>query len=677
MSNSNKFTNRLITETSPYLLQHAHNPVDWFPWGNEAFEKAKLEDKPIFLSIGYSACHWCHVMERESFEYEEIAKVMNELFVNIKVDREERLDLDGIYMAAVQMMTGHGGWPMSVFLDHDGRPFYGGTYFPPVDKYNVPAFPRLLLGISNMWKTKRDELLKSAAGLTQEIAKAEGYVRLNESINDIFFDEAFKALFQRFDSKNGGFGQAPKFPGSMSLQFALRYAHQFKNSDAGHLVRFSLNKMADGGIYDHIGGGFARYSVDAEWHVPHFEKMLYDNALLARLYAEGGIYFKDDKFKNVAIETLDFVLTEMQSKDGGYFSTLDADSEGVEGKFYVWTMDEFRAVFSEPELGFIAEYFDVSEKGNWEHTNVLRRVVPLELSAQKHQISPDEANRIISTAKSKLSDIRNKRIYPGRDEKILTGWNGLMISAMAFSGFHFHQKRFIESAEKAAEFIWNRLFRDQILYRVFKDEQTKIPGFIEDYGHYCLGLLDLAQFSGNQKYLHWAKQIADLAIAEFYDENNFGFYVYGKNNESLIVRQKDFYDNAVPSGNSSIVWALNILYRITGNSKYDAIVKSFHQSMIPYLKSYPTAFGWASCALFEDYFPGKEYVIVGDKPELWLEKIRGEWLPGSLILFGDQDNSFDITKGKTMINNLTTLYECENGFCNQPVTESETFKIRK
>ena len=668
MSENSKFTNRLIKETSPYLLQHAHNPVDWFPWGNEAFEKAKNEDKPIFLSIGYSACHWCHVMEHESFENEETATVMNKNFVNIKVDREERPDLDGVYMTAVQMMTGHGGWPMSVFLDHEGKPFYGGTYFPSVDKYNVPAFPRLLAGISNMWKEKRKDLLKSSAGITAEIQKSEGYSVIDNPINKEIFDEAFKSIQTRFDSVNGGFGNAPKFPGSMSLQFLLRYAYHFKNETAEKIVKLSLQKMADGGIYDQIGGGFSRYSVDATWHIPHFEKMLYDNALLARNYSEAANYFRNENFKQIAIETLEFTLKEMTDQNGGFFSTLDADSEGVEGKFYVWSYDEIKSVTTETDFEFLCDYFDIKPYGNWEQTNVFRILKSIEFVSEKRGISIESAKEIISKFKQNLFKIREKRIHPGRDEKILTGWNGLMIAAMAYAGFHFNRKDFIDAATKAADWIWKTQFKEDILYRVYKDEETKIPGFIEDYGNFLLALVELGQFTGNLDYINKAEHLADLTIQYFSDEKEFGFYVYGAKNENLIVRQKDFYDNAVPSGNSSAMWALHQLYRITGNQNYRNYSEKFHQSIAPFIKTYASSFGWAACSAIESFKPEREFVISGENVDGFLNLLRGKFLPGSLILFGQNNSTMEILKGKNKVNGKTAIYICENGYCNQPLT---------
>lgn len=675
MSEKSKFKNRLINETSPYLLQHAHNPVDWFPWGTEAFEKAKSEDKPIFLSIGYSACHWCHVMEHESFENEEIANVMNSDFVNIKVDREERPDLDGVYMTAVQMMTGHGGWPMSVFLDHEGKPFYGGTYFPPVDKYNVPAFPRLLAGISNMWKEKRNELLKSSSGITSEIQKSEGYSLIQNPVNKEVFDEALKSIQTRFDSVNGGFGNAPKFPGSMSLQYLLRYAYHFKSEAAEKIVMLSLQKMANGGIYDQIGGGFSRYSVDATWHIPHFEKMLYDNALLAKSYSEAANYFKNENFQQIAIETLEFTLREMTDKNGGFYSTLDADSEGVEGKFYVWQFEEIKSVASESDFEFICDYFDLKPHGNWEHTNVLRILKSIEFVSEKYGLSVEASKKIISNFKQSLFKIRENRIRPGRDEKILTGWNGLMISSLAYAGFHFNRKDFIEAATKSADWIWNTQFKDNILYRVYKDGETKIPGFIEDYGNFILALVELGQFTGQLSYIEKAQKLADLMIEYFADQKEFGFFFYGSKNEELIVKQKDFYDNAVPGGNSSAIWALQQLYRITGNKDYQSQSEKFHQSIAPFIKTYASSFGWAACSIIEAFKPEREFIISGKENEKFLDLLKGKFVPGCILMFGFENSGLEILKGKSEISGKTSLYICENGYCLQPVTDIESVII--
>lgn len=669
------FTNRLINETSPYLKQHAHNPVNWFPWGTEAFDLARKENKPVFLSIGYSACHWCHVMERESFENELTASILNQNFISIKVDREERPDLDGIYMTAVQMMTGHGGWPMSVWLDQDGRPFYGGTYFPPEDRYQLPSFNKVLLALADMWKNRHSDLMKSAAGLTSELEKAgsvpSGKFRLSKDL----LDEAAKNLAVRLDTIHGGFGHAPKFPSSMSLQFLLRHFHFTSDPNSAKAVTLSLDKMAAGGIYDHLGGGFSRYSVDAEWHVPHFEKMLYDNALLIRMYTEAFLKFENDAYKIIATESSEFVLKEMTQPEGGFYSTLDADSEGVEGKFYCWTYEEFKSALPESDLKIMCDWFDVNESGNWEHTNVLRRVKPAEKIAAENGLSLSDLSELVKRNREKLLSEREKRIRPARDEKILTSWNGLMISALAYAGFFLRRPDFLSGAEKAAEWIWQTQFRDNVLYRVYKDGKSTIPGFSDDYGHFLLAITELAMYSEHLIWLERAKILADILIQKFRDESGGGFFVTASNSEKLIIRNKDFFDNAEPSGHSSISWALQILGRLTGEKVYTDTAVQSQELLSGQVKSQPGGFGWMACSMIESVYQGKELVLVkgADSPDLWIEKIRSKFRPGTVFISGNGNENFAVFSGKQPVNGRTTLFSCENYVCQAPKTDPESW----
>ncbi|MCA9727342.1 MAG: thioredoxin domain-containing protein, partial [Candidatus Eisenbacteria bacterium] len=484
--------NRLIDETSPYLLQHAHNPVDWYPWGEPAFEKARAEDKPIFLSVGYAACHWCHVMEHESFEDPEIAALMNEHFVNVKVDREERPDVDDIYMAAVQMITGQGGWPMSVFLTPDLRPFYAGTYFPPDDRYGRPGFPKILQAMAHAYRERRDEV---DAGATQLVA---GLARLTETPDASgepdrdLLRAAAEELAGSFDAVNGGFGAAPKFPHATGLQLLLRVAGG-EDRRPVEMVTRSLDRMAAGGIYDHLGGGFHRYSVDARWLVPHFEKMLYDQALLVLAYVEGWQVTGNPEYARVVAETIGYVLRDLRDPAGGFYSSEDADSEGVEGKFYVWTLDEIRALLDEDEAALFLRAYDVDEVPNFEEGTILQRRLTAEQLIAGGYVATraTEIEAILARARAKLFAARSRRVRPGRDEKILTAWNGFMISALARAGRALDDADYREAATRAAEFVWTRVRVDGILHRVHKDGRTRIPGYLEDYAAMTLAFVDL------------------------------------------------------------------------------------------------------------------------------------------------------------------------------------------
>src|SRR5205085_4354189 len=476
-----KHTNRLSNETSPYLLQHSHNPVDWFAWGDEAFEKARKEDKPILLSIGYAACHWCHVMAHESFENEEIARLMNEHFVNIKVDREERPDLDQIYMNAVQMMTGHGGWPMTVFLTPEGVPFYGGTYFPPEDRYNMPGFPRVLLGIAEAYRTRPDEVTQTAVSMLGELRRIGHASESNEVLTVDLLNDAERRIARSYDQRYGGFGSAPKFPAAMNLEFLLRQYHRTGRSETLEMILNTCRKMAEGGMYDQLGGGFHRYSTDSKWLVPHFEKMLYDNALLSRLYLH---YFQISQAL-LARETvegvLDYVLREMTDPAGGFYSTQDADSEGHEGKFFVWDINEIRNALGERDAPLFCAYYNITESGNFEDKNIPNITRSLEEVAAAQNVSVDQLKASLRESKRKLFELREKRVKPNRDEKVLTAWNGLMMASFAEVGVVLNRTDYTNAARRNAEFVLSSLRRDGMLLRTWKDEVAKFNGYLEDY----------------------------------------------------------------------------------------------------------------------------------------------------------------------------------------------------
>jgi uncharacterized protein YyaL (SSP411 family) len=525
--------NRLAGETSPYLLQHAHNPVGWYPWGPEALAKAKAEDRPIFLSVGYSACHWCHVMERECFEDPEIAALMNEHFVNIKVDREERPDLDQIYMAAVQAMTGQGGWPMSVFLTPELEPFYGGTYFPPADSRGMPGFPRVLLSVHSAWQERRDEILASAGEMTERLRALGSVAAGGGELNSKLLDGAARELARAFDAMNGGFGEAPKFPHPMDLKVLLRHHARTGDDHALHIVRHTLDKMARGGIYDHLGGGFARYSTDDRWLVPHFEKMLYDNALLASVYIEAFQLTKDPEFARVARETLDYVLRRMTGPEGGIYSTEDADSEGVEGQYYVWTLAEVNAVLGVERAKAFAYVYDVTERGNWEHRNILN--LPKTVAQAARMLGRDEVELRSSLAedRARLLAARELRVPPGKDTKVLTSWNGLMIGPLAEGSRVLKDGRYAEAARRAAAFVLERLGApDGRLVHAYKDGRARFNGYLDDYANLIDGLTRLYEVTGEPRWVESALRLSDVMIAEFADRGQGGFFYTGTSPEA-------------------------------------------------------------------------------------------------------------------------------------------------
>src|SRR3989475_1970057 len=527
--------NRLAKETSPYLQQHAENPVDWYPWGEEALGEARKTGKPILLSVGYSACHWCHVMAHESFEDPAIAKVMNENFVNIKVDREERPDLDQIYMSAVQIMTGSGGWPLTIFLLPNGEPIFGGTYFPPEDRYNRPGFLRVLETIAEAYRTRRAEIMENAKSLREHLTRPTFRKAQDEKIDTDLLDTAYRTIASRFDSREGGFGNAPKFPPSMSIDFLLRYSDRTESEHALHMATLTLDKMAYGGMYDQVGGGFHRYSTDDRWLVPHFEKMLYDNALLARAYLDAYRTTGVPLYKRITEETLDFVVREMRDPSGAFYSTQDADSEGVEGKFYVWTLEEFREVVG-PDADTLAKYFDVTEQGNWEEQSILNVPRPPELFGKLEKLSTEELALMVDAAKKKLYAVREKRVKPGRDEKVLTDWNGLMLRAFSEAATYLGRDDYRAVAEANANFILTTLWDGNRLLHSFKDGRARFNGYLDDYANLADGLFALYELTFDYKWLESATRVADRMIELFWDAEGRGFYFTAKDHESLITR---------------------------------------------------------------------------------------------------------------------------------------------
>ena len=618
--------NKLAGETSPYLLQHARNPVDWHPWGPEALARSKAEDKPIFLSIGYSACHWCHVMEHESFENPAIAALMNEHFVNVKVDREERPDLDQIYMTAVQAMTSHGGWPMSVFLTPDLKPFYGGTYFPPTDSRGMPGFPRVLLGVHQAWVERRDDVLRSAGEMTDQL-RSMGSVPAGQGGMDFaVLDEAARALLRAFDPRHGGFGAAPKFPHPMDLRVLLRQHARTGDAHALHAVRHTLEKMARGGIYDHLGGGFARYSTDESWLVPHFEKMLYDNALLASAYLEAYQATGDPEYARVVRETLDYVLGRMTGPEGGLYSTEDADSEGVEGKYYVWTVSELQSVLGAERAKEFAYVYDVTAHGNWEDHNILNQPKPLDQAAKMLGRNEAELRSDLAEDRARLLAVRDRRIPPGKDTKVLTSWNGLMLAALAEGARVLKDERYLHAAEKAAAFLLDRMRTESgRLLHTYKDGQARLNAYLDDYSNLIDGLTRLFEVTGEPRWIEAALDLSRVLIEEFADPDQGGFFYTGKSHEALIARQKDAYDNATPSGNAMAATALLRLGALTGRDDLTEAGRATLRSVQVVMEKAPTAAGQSLIALDFLLAPAREFaVIAGADPAEFRRRARSD-----------------------------------------------------
>jgi uncharacterized protein len=662
--------NRLIHETSPYLLQHAHNPVDWYAWSDEALARARAEDKPILLSIGYSACHWCHVMEHESFENAAIAKVMNDNFINIKVDREERPDLDQVYMTAVQMMTGSGGWPLTVFLLPGGEPFYGGTYFPPDDRYGRPGFPRLLMNIADAYRNRRKDVQDNAQMLRQHLNQKMQNGQGSGAIDAGVLDNAVRALEGRFDPREGGFGNAPKFPPSMSLDFLLRYHHRSGNPRALEMVTLTLDKMAYSGMYDQVGGGFHRYSTDDRWLVPHFEKMLYDNALLARAYLDGYRVTGKPLYRRVTEEILDFVVREMRDPNGGFYSTQDADSEGVEGKFYVWDQSEFEEVVGE-NADLLARYFNVTDYGNWEHHNILNIPRPPELFCKLEQVSEKELASIVAAALPKLYAAREKRTRPGRDEKILTDWNGLALRAFAEAAAFLGRDDYRKVAEENAAFVFEKLWDSQHLLHSFKDSRARFNAYLDDYANVADGLLALYQLTFDERWLRHTEQLAEIITSRFADEDQGGFYFTAADHEVLVARTKDFFDNATPSGNSVAADVLLRLGALLGRHDFRSHAERTFAAVENHLGPYASGFGRMLAALDFSIGPSAEIALVGGTDPL-LAAYRKLYLPRTVIAAGKGDIA--LLRGREPVGGKATAFVCENLACKQPVTDVAEFE---
>lgn len=676
--------NRLANETSPYLLQHQNNPVDWYAWGDEAFEKAQRENKPIFLSVGYSACHWCHVMEHESFEDEETAMLMNELFVSIKVDREERPDVDAIYMSAVQAMSGHGGWPMSVWLLPDGRPFYGGTYYPKTARYNMPGFQDVLRRIAEVYREKQDAIERDAANLTRAISRrmdlASGE---SEALSDTTLQIAFQKIASTYDSEWGGFGDAPKFPPDMTLELLFRLYADYGWQHALSIATHTLDKMAWGGMYDQLGGGFHRYSVDNKWLVPHFEKMLYDNALLIRAYLYGYQITGEARYRRIVEETVEYVQREMTSPEGGFYSAQDADSEGEEGKFFVWNLDEIkRALAGNPNLLAVLDYWGVGAAPNFEGHSILWVPNTPEDVAENQNVSVEALMDAVSEARDVLFEIREKRVKPGRDEKVLTAWNGLMIKSLAEAGRVLDRKDWVRLASDAADFVLRELQRDGRLLRTYKDGQAKIAGFLEDYAFFTEGLIELYQTTFELRWFEEAKRLAELMVDLFWDDGA-GFFDTARDGENLITRPQEITDNALPSGTSSAVAVLLRMAILAERADWRDRAERLLTRLAPAIQQYPSAFAYMASQYDFAISAPHEIALVGSLDDAGLQEllatINQRFMPDKVVAHRLEDDQrgaelIPLLAARTMIDGKATAYVCQNYVCQLPVTSVDGLK---
>jgi uncharacterized protein YyaL (SSP411 family) len=659
--------NHLVNESSPYLLQHAGNPVDWYPWGDEAFKRAREEDKPIFLSIGYSACHWCHVMAHESFENQAIAEIMNRDFINIKVDKEERPDIDSLYMNAVQVLAGNGGWPLTVFLTPDGRPFYGGTYFAPEDRGGMPGLPAVLNMVATSYRENR-ERIEVISGQLVDIISGIGKISVPGKATKDILDSVYEYSKTAFDNENGGFGTSPKFPQAIALEFLLRYYHHYGNKDALYMVESTLDKMARGGIYDQAGGGFHRYSVDDKWMVPHFEKMLYDNALLSQIYLDAYKVTHRAEYKRIVEDIIDYVLREMHSPEGGFYSSQDADSGGVEGAYYTWAKKEIGDVLDSDTADYISQYFGITEKGNFEGKNILHITG-----------SPRRGwSKTIENARKKLLKKREQRVHPGRDEKILASWNGYMLASIAGAAIVFNSDGYKRAAISCGEFIAGSMISSGSLHHVFKDGKAKVRGQLQDYSSVIAGFLALHEMTLDIKWLRKAWMLADEMIARFWVVNEKRFYDTDESDDSLIARPRHIYDDFVPSAISQATMVLLKLSAITANERYQDIAISNIESMAEYIKRSPASFAYWACVL--DFYLSviKEIAIVTSEVDGKGKKLsrilHSVYMPDKVIAACSSDNiaeasNIALLKDKSAIEGSSTVYICENYTCKEPVRE--------
>ncbi len=691
-------TNQLIHETSPYLLQHAHNPVDWYPWGDEAFARARAEDKPILLSIGYSACHWCHVMAHESFENETTAAIMNRAYVSVKVDREERPDIDALYMQATIEMTGGGGWPMTVFLTPDGAPFLAGTYFPPVDRFGMPGFPRLLTNVAQWYATQRDEVEEQAQAM-REIYRTraqqtlrmppgllEGVVALDPAI----LAQAANTTLAEFDAQDGGLQRAPKFPQPLGLEFLLRMERRRRASGAASagaaglsddllpLVTLTLDKMASGGIYDQVGGGFHRYSTDTIWLTPHFEKMLYDNALLAPVYLRAWQLTGEPRYRRICEQTLDYILREMTDPSGAFYSTQDADSEGEEGKFYVWTPDELRAILGEEDAAVAQIVWDVTERGNFEGRNILHIVREVDEAAATLGIGADEAQAALARARERLYAARSQRVWPGRDDKTITAWNALALRAFAEVASALDRDDYRDAALKNAGFLLKTMLREGRLLRAWRAGQAKIDAYLEDYAALANALISVYELTGEPRYFVAARSLGDDMLRRFWDEQTEAFFDTASDHERLIGRPRELSDNATPSGSSLACEALLRLTALTGEARYREHAARTLLPLTPLMLRAPASFGRYLCALDDLIGPFFEVALVGAADDPRLLALRTEatdhYQPRMALAWGEPSAAsvpsvaVPLLEARGLVDGAPAAYVCQSFVCQRPVT---------
>ncbi len=670
--------NRLIDETSPYLLQHAYNPVDWYPWGAEAFEEARSKDKPILLSVGYSACHWCHVMERESFEHFETAQTMNDNFVCVKVDREERPDVDAIYMTAVQAMTGQGGWPMTVFLTPEGKPFYGGTYFPPRDRGPMPGFPRVLEAVGRYYRERPGDVDVTTARLLEQIERYQFAGRGVEPLTADMLHRAYSGVRAEFDHVNGGTGSQPKFPQPMVYEFLLRHHVRTGSADALGMVELTLDNMARGGIYDQLGGGFHRYSTDAHWLVPHFEKMLYDNALLAKLYLHAFQVTRKPLYRTVVEQTLQYVIREMTDCEGGFYSAQDADSEGIEGKFFVWRPEEVQVVLGESDGALFNLHYGVTKQGNFEGSCILFVADEPSAAIENSGLDQQQFEILLEECRQKLLDHRERRVKPERDDKVLTAWNGLMLKAFAEAASILEEPVYASVATKNADFLLTRMLEGGRLRRSFKDGEARLNAYLEDYAFLIDGLLALHEVTFESRWLEAAVELGRTMIDLFWDEDSGRMYDTSRDHEKLIVRPRDVSDNAVPSGGSMAADVLIRLAIITGDREMERTGASALRSVRELLLRAPLGAGQWLCALDLYLSEPREIAIVGRRGEPAADALAAEvfrhYLPNR-VMIGAVDPAVaaasPLLESRDAIDGRPTAYVCRNYVCQLPVTEPQ------
>jgi len=687
--NDNKKPNKLINEKSPYLLQHAYNPVDWYPWGEEAFSKALKENKPIFLSIGYSTCHWCHVMEHESFEDSTVADLMNQTFISIKVDREEQPDIDNIYMTVCQMMTGHGGWPLTIIMTPEKKPFFAGTYFPKETRFGRIGLIELIGKVEDAWKNKRSEIENSAERITQVIQGMDDEIG-NVEIGNKEMESAFNHLLERFDNKHGGFGDSPKFPSPHNLSFLLRYWKRTGNEKALFMVEKTLTEMRKGGVYDQIGFGFHRYSTDNEWLLPHFEKMLYDQALLSNAYIEAFQATHNNEFAKTAGQIFQYVLRDMTSPEGGFYSAEDADSDGEEGKFYVWSVDEIKNILDDESANFFVEVYNFEESGNFiEETtksktgnNIPHLRKSYKELASKFSLSENELDSKIENIREQLFDFREKRIHPYKDDKILTDWNGLMIASLAKGARVLNNKEYEDAAVKSAQFILTKLRESngRLIHR-YRDGEAAITPSIDDYAFFIWGLLELYETTFEVTFLKNAIELQNIQIEHFWDKEKFGFFFSPDDGEKLLTRTKEVYDGAIPSGNSVAMMNLLKLSRLTANPEYEELASQMSKSFSVKIENAPAGSTMMLQAIDFAIGPTFEVILIGnrdnDKMIITLIELNNNFIPNKVTMLKSYREESDLEKVAPFIknyveqNNETTIFVCENFVCNLPTNDPQ------